>query len=647
MTLFFTFFKSQASRLIAVVLILLSYQLVRLPELPAAERAALGDRFAFQASALPEISGLPQHTLRSVHPSLQRNVMWISSVGAAVALHDLDGDALPNDLCYVDTRIDQVIVASAPGTPERYQPFTLDPAPLPYNAATTAPMGCLPGDFNEDGAADLLVYFWGRTPVLFMSRGDATRQRALSGGSYLRRELTNSQEIWNTNAATLADVDGDGHVDVIIGNYFPDGMRVLDAQATDRAQMQHSMSQAFNGGHNRLLLWAGAQAGEQPDARFRESAGAFDAYGGSGWTLAVGASDLDGDLLPEIYFGNDFGPDRLLANRSRPGAPAFALLEGQQTLATPHSKVLGRDSFKGMGVDFGDINRDGLPDIYVSNIAGEFSLEESHFLFVSTGKLDHMQHGIAPYRDQSEQLGLSRSSWAWDARLDDFDNDGTFEALQATGFVRGTTNRWPELHELAMSNDALVQNPSNWPQFHPGDDLSGHATNPFFVRAADGRYYDLAAEIGIADDEVSRGLAIADVDGDGKQDLAVAHQWARSSFYRNQSPSTSAFLGLYLRVPGQPAATTVTPGQLIGAGRPAIGATATVHLPDGRTLVAQVDGGSGHSGKRSPDLHFGLGQLAPDTQLTVDLRWRTPGGEIRTETHTVTPGWQTVQLGWQ
>src|SRR3712207_1124458 len=138
------------------------------------------------------------------------------------------------------------------------------------------------------------------------------------------------------------------------------------------------------------------------------------------WTLAVGAADLDGDLLPELYFANDFGPDRLLHNRSRPGELRFVLLEGEKTLTTPNSKVLGRDSFKGMGVDFGDVNGDGLLDIYVSNIAAEYALEESHFVFLSTGRPEDMGRGVAPYVDHSEPLGLSRSGWGWDVRLADF-----------------------------------------------------------------------------------------------------------------------------------------------------------------------------------------------------------------------------------
>ena len=65
-------------------------------------------------------------------------------------------------------------------------------------------------------------------------------------------------------------------------------------------------------------------------------------------------------------------------------------LEGVRTWTTPKSKVLGLDSFKGMGIDFGDLDGNGLLDMYVSNIAGEYSLEESHFAFVNTGRTDQM-----------------------------------------------------------------------------------------------------------------------------------------------------------------------------------------------------------------------------------------------------------------
>lgn len=633
-----------AKHILAIVLIVGAYSFARLPVLSSAERAALASRLSFTKSTLPEMGGFVQKPVRAVHPDLDRIASWISAVGAAVALCDLDGDGLPNDLIHVDPRIDQLVVAPAPTTPTRYAPFTLSPAPLPYNPETMAPMGCLPGDFNEDGSLDLLVYYWGRAPVLFLRKsGKAIEPSPLSADLYIRCELVSNAERWYTNAATQADLDGDGHVDLIIGNYFPDGSRILDAggskDGSDPQRMQHSMSRAFNGGGSRFLLMKGLSyqgaTGQTPVPQFEITDVDLGAEFVRGWTLAAGAADLDGDLLPEVYIANDFGPDRLFHNLSAPGRLRFRPLTGQKTLSTPNSKAVGRDSFKGMGISFGDLNGDGLLDLYVSNIAAEYALEESHFAFISTGEVGRLSQGVAPYVDRSEELGLSRSGWGWDCRLADFDNDGVLEAVQATGFLKGETDRWPELHELAMGNDQLLSNPKSWPLFRPGADLCGRSHNPFFMRASDGRYYDVAAELGVDDNQVSRGIAISDVDGDGRLDFAVANQWDVSRFYHNVSRNAGSSLDLRLLMPIQGEGKR---------GRPAIGAFATLYLPDGRKLVAQVDGGSGHSGKCSPDIHFGLGPTPADTRLKVELRWRNPEGQLLFREFQLTPGRHTILL---
>ena len=638
-------FQRHAAKLTAIILVFVVYGFARVPRASESELAKLAAGFRFHAAPLPTLSGETPKTIRDVNPSLRRVAAWISSVGAAVALNDLDGDGLPNDACYVDTRIDKVIVAPVPGPPARYQPFALDPITLPYDTATMAPMGCLPGDFNEDGLQDVLAYYWGRTPIAFIKRN----RSALSGDSYTRSEVVPGSERWYTNAATLADIDGDGHTDLIIGNFFADGARILDARANVPDQMQDSMSLAQNGGRKHLLLW---KAPATPSAvRFEEAHGALDAQSAQGWALAIGAADLDGDLLPEIYFANDFGPDRLLHNRSTPGHPRFEVLEGRRSLTTTKSKVLGRDSYKGMGVDFGDLNNDGWPDIYVSNITQEYGLEESHFVFLSTGHTELMKKGVAPYIDRSESLGLSRSGWGWESRLADFNNDGVLEALQATGFLKGSVNRWPELHEVVMGNDQLLRHPRSWPSLQAGDDISGNGHNYFFVRAPDGRFHDIAAQLSLDQPLLTRGIATADVDGDGRLDYAVANQWETSYFYRNESNNPGAFLGLRLRLPvgdvvSQTRVCRDEKGATVLPLRAAIGAEARVFAAGRPPLVQQVDGGNGHSGKRSPDLQFGLGQLAGNDLVTIELRWRDARGARQRETIQLLPGgWYTIVLG--
>jgi hypothetical protein len=75
-----------------------------------------------------------------------------------------------------------------------------------------------------------------------------------------------------------------------------------------------------------------------------------------------------------------------------------------------------------------------------------------------------------------------------------------------------------------------------------------------------------------------------------------------------------------------------------------LGARVTVYLPDGRKLVEQVDGGNGHSGKSSPDLHFGLGAVG-SRNLRVAFDWRDRQGSVRHQETSLTPGWHTVLLG--
>ncbi len=634
------FARSHVKALVVWGAVIVIWWHARLPQLRPDEAAAMARRFHFQRTALtPLRPALQDH--RNVNPKLKGIVSWISSVGAAVGLGDLDGDGLANDVCLVDPRTDDVVVSPAPGTGERYPAFTLRPDPSIYDPSMTAPMGCLMADLNEDGLLDVVVYYWGRTPVAFLRREGA--DLSLSPASFLSQELVPGGERWYTNAGLVADMDGDGHADLVFGNYFPDGSVVLGGDGP--VEMPASMSRAGNGGSKTILLWKSATTGEMPRVDYQR-ARQVEPILGTGWTLAMAVCDIDDNLLPELYIANDFGPDLLLHNESTPGHLAFRHLRGQRGWTSPESKVIGHDSFKGMGVDCGDLNGDGIPDLMVSNITDSYALEESNLVYVSAGDTRPMSAGMAPYREVGESLGLARSGWSWDVRFGDFDNDGFSEVVQATGFAKGSVDRWPELQELAMGNDLMLRDPSHWPRFAAGDDLSGaNDHDRFFVRGASGRYFDLASEVGLADSQLTRGIAVGDVDGDGRLDFLVANQWGDSFLFRNLSESPGAFLGLHVLRKVLPGATTIHDGHARAGtlAYPGFGTRVTVYLPDGRRLVKEVDGGNGHSGKSSPDVHFGLGKV-DQRPLHVAFDWRDRQGTVRHHHASLMPGWHSVQL---
>jgi enediyne biosynthesis protein E4 len=661
MTATFGWLRRQLPGVIALGVVLVMFFAVQPPHAPASERESLATKYKFTPMNIALPGGYQQQTIRKVNKDYKQIDAWISSVGAGIGMNDLDGDGLSNDLCVSDTRIDQVVITPTPGArSNRYAPFALRPAPLPMGYAI-APMGCAPADFNEDGRMDVLEYFWGRTPIVYLAKPGA---KTLNADAYQPVELvpgaggaTYSGPQWNSNAVAIDDFDGDGHVDIYLGNYFPHGP-VLDDRASSGVAMNHSLSNASNGGEDYFFRWTGATQGAQPSVTFQQVDNVLSDHTSKGWVLAAGANDLDGDQLPELYIAQDHGKDALLYNKSKPGKLEFAPVKSARTPGLPKSKRIGTDSFKGMGIDFTDFNHDGLYDMFVSNITTTFGIQESNLHFIATAKNQsdlrtQLQAGKAPWTDRSTALGTAWTGWCWDVKMADFSNSGESDIAQTDGFVKGDVNRWPQLQELAASNDMVVENPFWWPHVKAGDDIAGSQRLAFYVKDEHGRYQNISEQLGLAVPVPTRGIAVGDSDGDGRLDMAVARQWDEPAFYHNNSPANGSFLGLRLThdTPnattgtGDANAATGTTGALPAPGSPVVGAQVTVTMPDGRKQLGRVDGGSGHSGKRSYEVHFGLGNATGPVQ--VHLRWRDRAGQVHGQDLQLNPGWHSLRLGSQ
>jgi enediyne biosynthesis protein E4 len=335
----------------------------------------------------------------------------------------------------------------------------------------------------------------------------------------------------------------------------------------------------------------------------------------------------------------------LLYNKSRPGKIEFAPVIQGRTGDVPKSKRVGADSFKGMGVDFADFNHDGLYDMFVSNITTTYGIQESSLHFMNTAKdqadlRSRFQNGEAPFVDRSTDNLTAWGGWNWDVKMNDFNNSGDVAIVQTSGFVKGEINRWAQLQELATTNDLLLADPDWWPHVVAGDDIGGSQKLNFFVKGADGKYANISPQLGLDVPVPTRGIAIGDADGDGRLDFAVARQWEQPVFYQNVAPNAGDFIGFRLFDD-----VAKTEGSFPAAGSPAVGAQVTVTTQDGRKFISRVDGGSGHSGKRSNEVHIGLGNVSGP--LNVHLQWRDNSGQLHQQDIQTTTGWHTFQLGSQ
>jgi hypothetical protein len=191
---------------------------------------------------------------------------------------------------------------------------------------------------------------------------------------------------------------------------------------------------------------------------------------------------------------------------------------------------------------------------------------------------------------------------------------------------------------MAMTNDDLLSNPAMWPNVRPGDDIAGRQSLAFYAKNSDGRYVNISSQIGTAVPTPTRGVAMADTTGTGALDFAVARQWGPPAFYANAAANKGDYLDLRLY---RPATGTGAGTGLANVGAPAYDATVKVTTPNG-TQISQLDGGSGHGGYRSFEVHFGLGSFTG--AATVQLRWRDANGQLHEQTQQLNPGVHSLVL---
>ena len=147
---------------------------------------------------------------------------FVSFIPTGAAFADLDGNGLFDEFCTADPFSGRTRVFPAPTRGEAFEAFEQFPMPPDFSRETAGPTGCIASDFNRDGTNDLLVYFWGRSPVLALNRDtDGRRER----GDFESVDLVSPPQVWYTHSAATGDVDGDGALDLVFAEYMDGDMR--------------------------------------------------------------------------------------------------------------------------------------------------------------------------------------------------------------------------------------------------------------------------------------------------------------------------------------------------------------------------------------------------------------------------------------
>ena len=509
----------------------------------------------------------PSHLTRELLAGRPDKDHLLDSAGAGIAFLDYDRDGrldifMPNGWRLDGSRVvEKGRFALYHGLPDGTFEDVTDRAGVGGDGAWGT--GAFVADVDGDGWPDIFVTCFGRN-ILYRNQGNGTFAN-------IAREAGLESPGWNTGAAFF-DADGDGDLDVYIAAYIAQSMDdVLNAKRT--------------------LPWKGVEMVANgpfgmtgaPDHFFRNDGhGHFtDATDEAGFTdkalgfgFAVRAADLDGDGLVDVYVANDSDPNYLYRNEGKGHFKEVATWAG----CALDEKGASQAS---MGIALGDVNGDGVLDVFVTNFSEDFAT-----LYAGG------PGGI--FEDVSRATGIGPMTYKplkWGTAFADLDNDGDLDVVVANGHIYPQVDRHPEFIGTYAQRNFVAENLGKGaPLFRDASATAG----PGFEEAA-----------------AYRGLAVGDFDNDGDLDLLFTRLDGPPVLLRNDSPSTGAWL-------------TVIPEGTNGEPSP-IGTTVTIKA-GGRTQWRDVAAGDSYLSTHDPRPHFGLGPV--EIVDEVDVKW--PDG-----THTV------------
>ena len=397
-------------------------------------------------------------------------------------------------------------------------------------------MGASAADYDNDGDVDLYVLNYGRN-VLYRNSGDGTFVD-VSAKSGL------DDSYWSLSAPWL-DYDNDGDLDVYVANYLEyDAGKFRDFYAA--AGYPGPLS--YKAQPDRLYRNNG-------DGTFTDVTQQAGLHFPDGRSMSAIATDLNNDGPIDIYVTNDATPNCYFINT---GKGTFK----DQALQWGVAFGEGGQGASSMGPVAGDVNRDGLLDLYIPDMGYGCLLLNKGQWFIDMTAPSNLAIACGQYT-------------GWGGLLFDYDNDGYLDVFVANG----------NAHHEYTEEDVLMRNTG------PGKSVK-------FIDVADqsGSYF--------REKYVGRGAACADYDNDGDVDVLVMNLNGPAKLLRNDGGNANHRL-------------TVAP-KLARTKAPAIGARVTVTVGTMR-MIHEVGGVTGYLSQSDPRAHFGLARASKADR--VEILW--------------------------
>ena len=550
----------------------------------AADTAAA--RYGFRLTESARSSGVDfSHEGPTLDPKLGHIMPQVASMGAAVAIADIDADG----------HADFYVTNSREGSKNRLYrnrgDGTFEDVAARFGVAdvnqqgTGVSMGSVFGDYDNDGFEDLFLYKWGR-PELFRNE---------QGQRFTRVTDTAALIPWaNINTAIWLDYDRDGRLDLFLGGYYSEQLNLW--RLADTKIMPESFEYATNGGRKYLYRNLGHGRFEEVSAK----AGLTSTR----WALAAVAADLRGTGYPDLFIANDYGVSELFINERG------------------HFREVGREAGvgyapkSGMNASAGDVLNQGKLAIYVSNISEEGILLQGNNLWVPAGEA----RGVPIYENMARAMGVDLGGWSFGAQFGDLNNDGFLDLYLVNGYVSASRDEsyWYDFSKVAGGHEVIIKDAANWPAMGTRS-LAGYQPKRVWINDGSAAFVEVAQMVGVTDRYDGRAIGLADFSGRGALDAVVANQRGPLLLYRNEVAPDRHWIAFDLeggcRDDKAPAGCT---------NRSAVGAQVEVFW-NGRRQLQEVSGGSGFCSQNQRRLHFGLGQ--PQSVERVVIRW--PSGKTQ------------------